>query len=205
MFSTSRAVLAVSSLVALVVVVSGCGVDVDRQDDEAVRSTVDVPDFSGPYAAEFAETYRGAESEFVREALSDEEISDAEYAEMTERFRKCLEGVGITFNGFDETGAYTTTYAPNRDDTRDLVDQCVRESGQDAIGLLRDIMSVNPENRDMAEVMAECLVREGAVAPGYGAEDYVADTQSRFADRELLSDELETALTSCSTDPLGTR
>ncbi len=165
---------------------------------------MDVPDFSGPYAAEFAETYRSASSDFVRSALEDEQISDAEFAEMTERFRQCLADEGIEFMGFDGDGYQTSLAPPHGGDTHEIVSGCATESGQDAIGMLRDIMTVNPEHRDIPAAMAECLVGEGVVSPpGYGADDYDADMAGRFADPANISQELKDALISCSRDPLG--
>ncbi|NTW40278.1 MAG: hypothetical protein HGA44_10400 [Cellulomonadaceae bacterium] len=206
MSRTSRALLP-ASLGLLALLATGCqsSTDNDTGDDAhgVTETTVEVPDFSGPYAAEFAESYQSAESDFVRRALEDENISDAEYAEMTERFRQCLADVGITFKGFDSTGAYSTTLAPNADDTHELVGTCVTESGQDAIGLLRDLISVNPQNLDTATIMAECLVREGVVEPGYGPDDYTTDSTGRFADLEALPADLAEAVESCSSDPLG--
>lgn len=192
-------------LIALSLLVAGCSNSVTDTDGrpESSDDVAAVPDFTGPYAADFAASYQSAESDFVRQALADEEISDAEYAEMTELFRQCLADVGITFNGFDSTGAYSTSLAPNEDDTYDLVASCVTSSGQDALGLLRDIITVNPENLDTTAIMAECLVREGVVPPDYGADDYVADATSRFADTENMPEELSDAFIMCSNDPLG--
>ncbi|WP_024286742.1 hypothetical protein [Cellulomonas sp. KRMCY2] len=192
-------------LLTLSLLMAGCAGSGDGPEEGPAdpETAVAVPDFSGPYAAEFAESYRSADSDFVRQALADEEISDAEYAEMTERFRTCLDEVGITFNGFNSDGSYSTSLAPNSDETHDLVSECVTSSGQDAIGMLRDIMAANPTNQDASTIMAECLVREGAAPPGYGADDYVADIEGRFADLDGLPTEVREALVTCSDDPLG--
>lgn len=122
---------------------------------------------------------------------------------MTERFRQCLADKGIEFGGFERDGSYQTTLAPGGGDTNEIVSECVTSSGQDAIGLLRDLMAVNPDNLDIATIMAECLVRKGAVEPGYGADDYTADSQDRFADPLTMPTELQQALAECSDDPLG--
>jgi hypothetical protein len=197
--------LATTSALTLLLLTAACGstASEEQQPEGTSGSAVDVPDFSGPYAAEFAETYRSADSEFVRLTLADEQISDAEYAEMTELFRQCLADVGITFNGFDETGAYSTSLAPNPDETRALVDGCGAETGQDSVGMLRDLLAVNPQNQDMATLIADCLVREGVVEPGYGPDDYAADNEGRFASRATLPEDLAAALETCSADPLG--
>jgi hypothetical protein len=189
------------ALLILSLSLSACGATSDSEGN--TPSGADVPDFSGPYAVEFAESYEATESDFVRSVLSDEEISDAEYSEMTERFRQCLADSGIEFKGFELDGSYTTSIAPNGGDTDEIVAGCVTSSGQDTIGLLRDLMTMNPENRDIPTIMAECLVREGAVSPDYDADSYSSDIEGRFSDPYNLTPELEQALETCSADPLG--
>ncbi len=199
--SRTRRTLLVGGLIAVCAIVVGCS-DTAVADQDAAVTTGDAPAFTGPFAAEFAAAYGSASSDFVRGALADEQISDAEYAEMTEGFRRCLADAGIEFGGFDAAGGYTTSIAPGGGDTHAIVSECVSSSGQDAIGMLRDVMAVNPQNLDVPTMMAECLVREGAVPPGYRAEDYVQDSSGRFADPSGLSPELVDSLTACSADPL---
>lgn len=38
---------------------------------------------------------------------------------------------------------------------------------------LRNLAKINPLGKDMNELMAACLIRVGAVAPGFTAKDYV--------------------------------
>lgn len=162
------------------------------------------PRFIGPYAAEFAAFYGDARSEFARSVLADEQITDAEYAEMEEKFRKCLESEGITFDGFAPDGSYSTSSAPDGGDTYEIVTACSKASGADEIGALHDIMRLNPQNLDFPTLMSECLVGSGAVPAGYSAEDWLADAEGRFVDIATLPPAVRTALETCSADPLGT-
>lgn len=165
----------------------------------------DIPSFSGPYAADFERVYTETESAFVRDALMDEEISDAEFSEMTARLTTCLADNGIEFGGYDEDGAITTSLAPNPDDTHDIFTECSKTSGEAAIGALYSVTRRNPDNLDVATITAECLVKTGAVPPQYDADDYTADTAGRFSDFGSLDPELQEALTTCSLDPLSNK
>jgi hypothetical protein len=164
-------------------------------------ATVGAPHLDGPWAAEFAEYYAEAPNDFVRTALADGNISDAEYAEMTERFRSCLADAGITFHGFQPDGAFSTSLAPGGLDTHDVVNGCVGPSGQDSIGLLHDVMAANPDNIDAATAIAACLVESGEVPASYAADDYRADLDGRFRDAEALDGRLAEVLDTCMTDP----
>lgn len=161
------------------------------------------PHFKGPYATEFAHVFAKTKSEFVRKVLADEQITDAEYAEMEERFTTCLDGVGITFDGFQPDGSYHTSPAPNGGDTKAIVDKCSMDSGATEIGMLHDIMAVNPDNQDLPTLIAKCLVGTGKVPADYSRDAYESDLQGRFANPATLPTDLRAALETCSSDPLG--
>lgn len=162
------------------------------------------PEFEGPYAAEFTEFYSSARSDFVRTVLADGIITDAEYAEMTERFRSCLADQGITFDGFRQDGSFTTSLAPGGGDTHEVVTGCAATSGQDVVGALHDLMTANPDNVDAAVAITTCLVDSGEVPATYTAKDYKSDREGRFRDTEQLEPALAQALDVCMTDPFGT-
>lgn len=190
-------------LVALaMVLLAGCSGPAGSA-PERVLASGPVPEFSGPYAEEFAYTYRNSTSDFVRHALADEVVTDAEYAEMTSRLRSCLADQGITLRSIAPGEGMQTSVAPNGGDTHAIVDACSTESGEDAIGLLRDFLTVNPENHDVATITAECLVRSGTVPADYTGEDLTADNAGRFSDPASLEPALRTALSSCTYDPYG--
>jgi hypothetical protein len=191
--------------VAVVWTLAGCGAASSPSELESVEAlsleSGPAPTFDGPWAAEFAEYSAGAPNDFVRTALADGEISDAEYAEMTERFRSCLADAGITFHGFQPDGAFSTSLAPDGLDTHEAVNGCAGPSGQDSIGLLHDIMLGNPDNIDAATAIAACLVESGEVPTSYTADDYRMDRDGRFGDTETLDTHLAEVLGACMTDP----
>ncbi|WP_353708225.1 hypothetical protein ABRQ22_00700 [Cellulosimicrobium sp. ES-005] len=200
--STRRRVAA-AALAALVPLLAACGTPDSVGSSVDDGTAVDVPAFDGPYAAEFTAFYSDAGSDFARQALADEEITDAEYAEMEEKFRTCLEAEGVTFSGFEPDGSYEASPLPDGSDPYEVVKTCERESSADTVGALHDIMASNPDNLDVPTIMAECLVRREVVPAGYAADDYLTDMEGRFSDLAALSTELREALTSCSSDPLG--
>ena len=203
---SARAVLAVATVLATTAVLTACAAaphNEGQSPEPTPAFTGEVPHFDGPYADEFADFYTRATSDFVRDALKDGQITDAEYAEMTSRFTSCLADQGITFKGFAPDGGFSTSDAPHGGDTNSIVDQCSRASGEDSIGALRSWMSSNPKNLDAAPIIAECLVRKGVVPPDYSVDDFVQDSAGRFADIENLPPDLYDALVACSTDPFG--
>lgn len=108
-----------------------------------------VPTFAGPHAAEYTQFYSDTRSDLVRDVLADEEITAAEYAEMTARFTACLADKGITFEGFDAEG-FTTSIAPDGGDTHALVSDCSASSGEQWIGALYTFERETPEEPDSA-------------------------------------------------------
>ncbi len=195
------------TLTAVALVTTSCaaggGAGTDGAPVTAPGFTGTVPEFSGPYASEFADLYTRASSDFARDVLADGQITDAEFAEMTSRFASCLDDQGITFHGFQPDGSLSTSVAPGGADTHSIVSECSGSSGEDVINALASIMRVNPENVAWASLMVDCLVGRGVVPQGYTVEQYEQDDASRFADFENLPVELQEALTSCSSDPQG--
>jgi len=162
----------------------------------------EVPEFSGPYAADFAQLYAESTSQFVRDVLQDGQISDAEYAEMTSNFASCLADKGITFDGFNSDGGFKTSLAPNGGDTHSIVNGCSDSAGEAPISALYGFLHRNPENLDWETITAACLVGKGVVPVDYDAAQFSQDSMGRFADVTSLPQDLRDALVSCSSDPL---
>lgn len=167
-------------------------------------SSAAAPEFSGPFAAEYRDAWEDSGDEFVHGVLADEQISDREWAEVSERMTVCFDSKQIAFEGYAQDGGYSATPRDREMPTDALngaADECEVQSGHRWIGLLRGVERMNPENRDVSEIMAECLVETGAVAPGYSAEDYRRDSESGAV--PLLDPTTgEKQLTGCGSDPL---
>lgn len=148
--------------------------------------------------------YRDAASDFERMVLSDGEITDQELNEMRARMEECLVGQGFSEVRFSREGGLSFDNPPGMSTARmqERAEECSRSSGEATIGALASWMRRNPDNLDENTIMAECLVRKGAVDPSYSARDYAADAPTNdfsflggSAGREHLAE--------CGSDPLG--
>lgn len=191
--------------VAASLALAGCAPSTpSRPSDPAGRGAIATPEFSGPWADEFVDSYRRATTGFEREALADGRISDSEFAEMEDRFATCLSDKGVSFAGFKAGGAFEFTPGPgmSADAANAITDDCSARSGLNTIGYLFFAQQRNPQHLDEATIMAACLVRKRAVPQGYSSSDYDRDSPGfayPFTDRATG----EKALEDCSLDPLG--
>lgn len=132
------------------------------------------PEFTGPWAEEFRFRYGLAPDDEVREMLADEQVSDAEKQVVTDRFRNCLAGHNIAFDDFKPGGGYDFSFPDSIDNetANRLADDCSRSEGVDAVIHLYFVTRNNPNNEDLSEEIAACLVRGGLVPSGFTGEDY---------------------------------
>ncbi|WP_152232440.1 hypothetical protein [Georgenia ruanii] len=131
---------------------------------------------TNPYAAELAEARRGA-SAFQLEVLADRRITDAEIAEARRRWRACLQDAGV-----DPDWAEGVSGLP-------VVDACY-ESTRAHLEELAWNMKVDPENRGLAVVIAECLQRQGFLPAGYDPTGLTMEEAVRgLLERVDMSDE----------------
>ena len=106
-----------------------------------------------PYAEELAEARHGA-SAFQLGVLSDNRITDEEIADARRLWEECLRDKGI-----DPLWAESMTGLP-------AVDECY-DSTRGHLEELAWNMKVDPENRGLAVLAAECLQRQGLLPGGY--------------------------------------
>ncbi|WP_345761106.1 hypothetical protein [Diaminobutyricibacter sp. McL0608] len=163
-----------------------------------------VPEFEGPWATEFAEQFRDADFEFVRDVLRDGKIAEQEYVEMTDRYRKCMNGAGLMTTDFQWDGSSEYTFSPQMgpDRAHAAAMKCSDESGEYPIEYLYRNIKANPENLDTDTIMAACFVRKGVVPPGYDVKQYRRDNDGgafAFRDTESGRDVYD----ECAADPLG--
>ncbi|NEN07895.1 hypothetical protein G3T36_18725 [Diaminobutyricibacter tongyongensis] len=166
--------------------------------------SISLPEFSGPWAGDLTYAFRKASSDFERNALSDGTISEAEFAEVENRFITCLRAGGLTTAGINPGGSLEFGFPPEMgpDKANRISDNCSASSGYDTVGSLYFAMRRNPQNLDEAKIAAACLGRKGVVPRGYDASDYKRDVPTMafpFSD----PDEGREALEACSADPLG--
>lgn len=167
-------------------------------------SDVDVPEFSGPWAGEFANVYRRTQTDFERAILEDGEISDQEIAEAKDKFRTCLSDYGFSNIVMGDDGSFSVTNPADLDAgaAEERVSTCSVESGEQTVLALHSWIRRNPDNLDENTIMAACLVNKGVVDVAYTAEDYARDVPTlRFP--YLAGVDGATAFNECNADPLG--
>ncbi|GIT79934.1 hypothetical protein LLS1_16030 [Leifsonia sp. LS1] len=205
MTSTTRsASLFWAAFLTVALSLSGCSQPPSSAPPASVQGGSTGPEFAGPWADEFGSVFRRATTEFERTALADGRISDAEFAEMENRFTTCLTERNVTFGGFKPGGGYE--FRPgagvSSEKANTIADDCSASSGLNTIGYLYFAMQRNPQNLDEARLMAACLVEKKAVPAGYSAADY--DRDSPDMTYPFISDSAgDHALDECSADPLG--
>jgi hypothetical protein len=149
----------------------------------AQSSPKEEPTFFGPWAVEIQRAYQKASDPTIREILRDGEVSAAEMEEIRQKQISCLAQLGVEVYELnpDGSGSVRAPQAPGesvdviQQRASDLQMQCDRETGWSDISYLYHEMMRNPDNRDTASLMAECLTRMGLVPDGYTGQDYMSD------------------------------
>lgn len=185
--------LAVLVLVAL----TGC-TPVAPTTNPGPDSIGDVPAFEGPWAEAFAQAWLDASTDEQRAILADGKITDAEYADVRQGLVDCIAGFGATVT----LGPYGTfSIDPGGLSDTQLNDDILPECEQQTVGqitFLYEQLARNPQNRDEAELMVECLRRVGVVGPAYSAAQWRADSESQTG-----LDWDDPRIRQCGLDPLG--
>ncbi|SMQ71905.1 hypothetical protein [Agreia sp. VKM Ac-1783] len=167
-------------------------------------SSGSTPEFTGPWAAEFADSYAKADTDFAKEVLSDGKVTEQEFSEMLSNFQECVAAKGITVSDYGFDGSYKTKFDPKlgNDAANASVKECSHSSGEDLVGALYTWTHRNPDKLDENEITAACLSKKGVVPDGYGAKDYTTDSAD---DKFPFPDQAagRAALDSCRMDPLG--
>ena len=163
-----------------------------------------VPAFSGPWASEFAASYDRATDDFTRSVIEDGVVSEAERAEMIDRFTRCVADLGYAVEEYALDGSFSLTFAPDTDADAayEEVKGCSRSSGETEIGALSSWTQRNPERADETTLIVECLARADVVPSSYSTGDYADDTSRDdfpFPDEDAG----RAVLQGCRVDPLG--
>lgn len=181
----------------------GCAPHAHEAQGESSSRSGPAPNFSGPWAADFASAFERAASDFEREVLADGTLTDQELSESRERFSDCLRSFGFSEISFGSGSDFEFMAADDSDPdvVNGQVEDCQASSGQGAIGALHEWVHRNPDNLDENTIMAACLVGAGAVDPSYDAQRYAAD----MADPDFPNVESFDLIPfqECHNDPLG--
>jgi hypothetical protein len=167
-------------------------------------ASVEIPEFSGPWAAEFTSAFRSSGSELERQVLQDEKITEMEFAEIENRFKSCMTAQKVSFTRFNPGGGFDFSFADGMtsEQANQVADDCAASTGINTVGSLYFQMQRNPQNLDQDTIGAGCLVEKGVAPKGYTASDYKRDAQLRPF--PLATNEQATAVVdACERDPLG--
>lgn len=154
----------------------------------------EVPEFTGPWAAEFAEAYRSTRSELVHEILKKGAITDQDYAFVSSRYVSCMKNKGFEV---EITGPYGESTVTGDGDVNAASNAC--NDDLSLISALRYSTTRNPQHLDENTIMVACLIDKELVPPSYTPADYDADLQTQKFPFSLDSAEFR----KCSRDPLA--
>lgn len=162
--------------ILLAVVAAGCSTAETPSSADGTLAGPDSPDFSGPFAAEFTQAWEDSDSEFVRQVIADEQITEREWAEVESRMASCFADAGATFEGHTPQGGYAAQKnSLSSERMNEVMASCEVTSGEHLIGFLWFSAQKNPQNVPPEIIITECMVRTGVVAPDYTSEDFLRD------------------------------
>ncbi len=129
-------------------------------------------DAASPYSERILQAYEHTESDYLKKILEDGEISSSEYRDAQEQFISCLRAGGIEAryvedgNGIQALESVTEGGGEPSQVESDCYSQWMGQVEEIYIDQV-----VNPGNRDMNGLIAECLVAKDLVAPGFSGSD----------------------------------
>lgn len=136
------------------------------------------PTFSGTHADLFSELFN-AGNDWVRVALSDEIVSEAEWQESQDRLVECAAGLGITISDFQPLGGFLidwgNSFSASEESGFNTIQECAEYSGYNAMEVARAAAIRLPSGESEGAAMAECLVRAGVAPEGFTESEYVAE------------------------------
>lgn len=175
---------------------SGCS----AEQTGPARTADGSPTFRGPWSTAFAEAWSNSNNQLQRRILSDEEISERENQELQDRFVSCMARLGAAVTWDTDGGFHIASHddADRSSETTESVTRCESETTGPISPLFYQVRS-NPDNRDIYELIASCLVSKKLVESTYSARDY----QSDFESDTFPFSPTDKAFKECNVDPLG--
>lgn len=198
-------VIVATILIGMIPILAGCATPGPNTTREIPSDHRTAADFTGPWAAEFADAYNTATDDFTREVLADGVVTDAERSEMLARFTSCLNAGGVWLTSeyrFDGSYNFTFDHSMDSDKANSVENDCSRSSGEYLIGALYSSTHRNPDHADIEQLIAECLTKNGVAPDGYSAANY---RENRKSDKYPFPNEKtgREILESCRVDPLS--
>lgn len=113
-----------------------------------------------------------ATTDFQWEVLADGVVSRAEYEEAFSLFVSCMEEAGFPLSLTESGGYYASTEYVRGPGADGAFDRCQAGTVMGISGLYETRL-INPEGRDVHELVVECLVREGALSEPISTQEFL--------------------------------
>jgi hypothetical protein len=180
MHSTLRLSTLALPAAVLIALVSGCSAtptpSPQSSSPTGTSESASAPAFHGNFADEYQEAWEKSPNEAVRTILEDETITDQEWSQVMKTLETCLSENGISLSTYNPNGSYEVNVGEmNGDVANQKMGSCEEESGEAWIGSLYRAQTSNPNNIPATQLLTECMIRNGAVAPSYTEEQYLVD------------------------------
>lgn len=173
------------------------GTSGDRNQPSSATTT---PEFHGPWSDWFTRIFDDSETTpSQKDILADGIITDTEYADLRNRFTRCLEDLGVSVS-LDPDGGFSVRADGTLSEaqvTADAVPGCERKT-VGSVAMLYEQIRRNPERKDESLIVVECFKRNRLVADAYTVAQYDKD----MADQSGV-DWLSRDVQRCVQDPLG--
>jgi hypothetical protein len=154
--------------------------------DKNTYASAQASDFDGPWANKISQVVSGSESDFVYNILKDSRITDVEFQEIQNSMKTCLANKGFDskFGGPDVLGSYvviTPNYSPDIDSDykKGIPDNavnadsvCKTQTNYSILTSLYYMMLWNPQNEDLSNYTADCLVKLNIAKEGFTVGDF---------------------------------
>lgn len=161
---------------------------------------IEVPVFEGAWSDWFTTIYSSPNATaHQRQILSDGRITDAEYVQLRDDFQQCLNDVGLKVELY-ANGGFAVDESSHLSDsqvTEDAVPNCENKT-VGSVAMLYEEIRRNPDQKDEATIVVDCLKRRGVVGEGYTPAEYQRDFEEHSGLRWSSTD-----VRNCSQDPLG--
>lgn len=171
-----------AGVAVLALLVAGCAEDTDTE--------------TGLYASEFKQAREAATTDFERDILADEKITDAEYQEARERLKSCVAERGFELELLVDGGT-SIPYSQGEEAALDsAILECEATTVVNIEWLYWDVRK-NPEKLDFDELSAECLRKTGLVGSDFDGKEF----DETFSNPQY--DTGDPRVSKCINDPLA--
>jgi len=178
--------LSITASIAGIAVIFGVGVAVGAAAIPSARDTGPgaffpaeqpytgpIPNFTGPWAADFNLAYRTTQSTLAHQILAKGSITAADYTTISTAFESCMKAHGFNATVDGPGGQMTVTKVHDSSAMNRALNVCGH--GFNQVASLYGQISRNPQHLNENEIMAACLVRSKLVPSSYTADDYAAE------------------------------